>query len=67
MRGLKPAIAAGAVFLLGVWAFPLGAQTPTPKPEDARKIQKKLQKNKKSLSQIERKLAEEKLKQAGPA
>jgi septal ring factor EnvC (AmiA/AmiB activator) len=67
VRFLKPAAAAGAFFLLGIWAFPLGAQTPTPKPEDARKIQKKLQKNKKSLSQIERKLAEEKLRQAQDA
>ncbi len=67
MRFLKPAAAAGAVFLLGVWAFPLGAQIPTPKPEDARKIQKKLQKNKKSLGQIEKKLAEEKIRQAQDA
>jgi murein hydrolase activator len=66
VRLLKPALLAGAVFLLAAPGAPLRAQdgVSTPAPGDARKIQKKIQTNKKSLGEIERKLAEEKRRQA---
>src|ERR1700722_1287004 len=63
---LKPALLAGTVLLLAWPGAPLRAQTqaPTPPPGDARKIQKNIQTNKKSLNEIEKKLAKAKRQQA---
>ena|ERR1700722_18738491 len=63
---LKSALLAGAVLLLAGPGAPARAQAgaSTPAPGDARKIQKKIQTNKKNLGEIERKLAEEKRRQA---
>ncbi|HVM32412.1 MAG TPA: peptidoglycan DD-metalloendopeptidase family protein [bacterium] len=67
MRALKPLALLGALWWGAGTAFPQDLSTPSPKPQDARKIQKKILKNKKSLGEIERKLAEEKRRQAQDA
>jgi septal ring factor EnvC (AmiA/AmiB activator) len=59
----KPLILGALVLFFGAPLFHLFAQDTIPTPADARKIQKTLQKNKKTLTEIEKKLAKAKRQQ----